>query len=138
MGVRPSRPAALVLACVLAAACAGPSGEGTGRTGVAPASGLEAPAAVLGRFVAALEAGRWAQANELLSMRWRSAYTPARLAADYAGAGPVGREAAGRVRAALRSGTPFQVGDGRAALPLAGGRALLVAEAGGWRVDALE
>lgn len=98
----------------------------------------DAPAAVLSRFVGALEAGRWAQAEGLLSARWRSGYTPSRLQADYAGAGPLAREAAARVQAAIRAGAPLQVEDGRAWLPVAGGRALLVAEDGGWRVDALE
>lgn len=93
---------------------------------------------MLARFAGALEAGRWAQAEGLLSARWRSGYTPARLQADYAGAGPLAREAAARVQAALRGGAQLQVEDGRAWLPVAGGRALLVAEDGGWRVDALE
>ena len=93
---------------------------------------------MLARFVDALEAGRWAQAGGLLSARWRSGYTPARLRADYAGAGPLAREAAARVQSAIRAGTPLQVEDGRAWLPVLGGRALLVAEEGGWRVDALE
>ncbi len=96
------------------------------------------PAEVLARFVDALEAGRWAQADALLSARWRSAYTPSRLQADHAGAGPIAREAAARVREALRAGTPFRIEDGTASLPMAGGRALLVAEDGGWRVDAME
>jgi hypothetical protein len=96
------------------------------------------PAAVLGQFVDALEAGRWTQAHALLSARWRSAYTPSRLAADYRGAGPLAREAAGHVRTALGARTPLAVADGRASLPVAGGRAVLVAEAAGWRVDALE
>ena len=93
---------------------------------------------MLARFVDALEAGRWAQAGGLLSARWRSGYTPARLRADYAGAGPLAREAAARVQSAIRAGRPLQVEDGRAWLPVLGGRALLVAEEGGWRVDALE
>jgi hypothetical protein len=124
------------------AACAGPSSVSQGP---APAPGAptassapEPPAAVLARFVDALEAGRWAQAGGLLSARWRAAYTPARLQADYAGAGPLAREASVRVQAAIEAGTPLRVEDGRAWLSVAGGRALLVSEEGGWRVDALE
>ncbi len=137
MGFFCSRPVLVALACALAAACAGPSAAGVAWPGP-PTSPSEPPAAVLARFVDALEAGRWAQAGGLLSARWRSGYTPARLRADYAGAGPLAREAAARVQSAIRVGTPLQVEDGRAWLPVLGGRALLVAEEGGWRVDALE
>ncbi len=137
MHVLSSRPALLALACALASACAGPSAAGTARPGI-PGSPPEPPAAVLTRFVDALEAGRWTQAGGLLSARWRAAYTPARLAADYAGAGPLAREAVARVQTAIRAGTPLVVEDGRAWLPVGAGRALLVAEEGGWRVDALE
>jgi hypothetical protein len=138
--------AAMALALTLAAACSTPSAVGA-RPVVAPpptappgppAAPVDGPAVVLGRFVDALQAGRWPQAGGLLSARWRAAYTPQRLAADYAGAGPVGREAAARAAAALAAGTALEVRDGRAVLPVAGGQAVLVAEAGGWRVDALE
>jgi len=98
----------------------------------------ESPGAVLERFLLALEGGRWAQASSLLSARWRAAYTPGRLAADYAGGGPLAREVVDRARAALRSGTSLEVEEGRAVLPVGGGRALLLFEPGGWRVDALE
>jgi hypothetical protein len=131
-----SRPTLLTLACALAA-CAGPSAAGNPPP-APPTSPSDPPQAVLTRFVDALEAGRWAQAEGLLSARWRSAYTPSRLRVDYSGAGPLAREAVARVQAAIKAGTPLQVEDGRAWLPVAGGRALLVAEAGGWRVDALE
>ncbi len=85
-----------------------------------------------------LEGGRWQEASRLLSARWRAVYTPARLAADYGGAGPLAREAAARVEGALAAGAPLAVEGGRAVLPVAGGRALLLWEEGGWRVDALE
>ncbi len=127
-----ARVAALLLASSLA--CATTGGGASPAGAVTP----EAPGAVLGRFVAALDAGRWGDAQGLLSARWRAAYTPSRLAADYAGAGPLAREAAAHVRSALGAGGVLQVGDGRAVLPVAGGRAVLVAEAAGWRVDALE
>jgi hypothetical protein len=137
---RPATAAALCAALLLAPslACettgAARGGAGAGGGTVSP----EPPAAILSRFVTALEAGRWADAHALLSARWRSSYTPSRLAADYGGAGPLAREAAAHVRTAILGGTALQVGDGRAVLPVAGGRALLVAEAAGWRVDALE
>jgi len=129
-----------VLCAVLAAlACAtdgaSPGGKPAGATSQAMAEG---PDVVLGKFVDALESGRWSQAHALLSARWRAAYTPSRLAADYGGAGPLAREAAAHAHSALGAGTPMQLGDGRASLPVAGGRAVLVAEAPGWRVDALE
>lgn len=130
------RLALLPLACALAAACTGPSAVGTASPGLPEVK--EAPEAVLSRFVDAIDAGRWAQARALLSARWRAGYTPSRLEADFAGAGPMAREAGARVQAALRAGTPFRIEDGRASLPLAGGTALLLAEEGGWRVDALE
>jgi hypothetical protein len=114
---------------------------------------------VLHRFATAVQERRWPEAYALLSDRWRAAYTPARLASDHEGAGTVGRDAAERVLALLAAGTPL-VGDpgsghpepgatlqpraksrdgARLSLPVGGGRAaVLVAEAGGWRVDALE
>jgi hypothetical protein len=93
----------------------------------------------LSRFAHALDAGRFEEAHALLSERWRSAYTPGRLAVDFAGAGPAAREAAGRVLAALDAGGAPELRGGTARLPLGSGRgAVLVAEGGGWRVDALE
>ncbi len=143
MELRGRRSVRLALAVALAAclgACAGPSARSPGLEPPRPppAAAHDPPAAVLARFADALEAGRWGQAQGLLSARWRAAYTPARLQADYAGAGPLAREAATRVQAAIRAGAPLQVEDGRAWLPVAGGRALLVSEEAGWRVDALE
>ena len=125
-------------AAALLAVLGGCATSGAGRSGGTESVSHEPPAAVLLRFVTALEAGRWADAQGLLSARWRGAYTPSRLAADWGGAGPLAREAAAHVRSALSTGAAVQVGDGRAVLPVAGGRALLVAEAGGWRVEALE
>lgn len=130
-----------VLGATLAAAlaCAADGARpGSGAGGSAGPQAREDPALVLGHFVDALEAGRWSQAHDLLSARWRSSYSPARLAADYGGAGPLAREAVAHVRTALGARAPLQVVDGQASLPVAGGRAVLVGEAAGWRVDRLE
>jgi hypothetical protein len=130
------RMRALVVAVALAAACAGahpPAGP------VPPGREEAAARAALGRFAEALEAGRWPEAYALLSARWRSAYTPTRLALDARGAGPVGREATERVRALLAAGTPLAGEGGRRTLPVGSGRAaVLLLEEDGWRVDALE
>jgi hypothetical protein len=126
---------AATLACALLACAAG-----TPRPAPPPAGLGDAPAReVLSRFCRAAEAGRWEEAHLLLSARWRAAYTPGRLAADRAGAGPAAGEAAGRVLAALAAGAPLDRDGQRALLAVAPGRAaVLVAEDGGWRVDALE
>jgi hypothetical protein len=95
--------------------------------------------ASLQRFARALEASRFDEALAFLSARWRAAYTPGRLARDFDGAGPYGREAKERVLAALAARSALDLGPGRARLPLGPGRAaVLVAEGGAWRVDALE
>ncbi len=121
----------LALAAVLLLACASAP-----RTG--PAGG-EGPEAVLERFAAAAEDGRWREAWPLLSARWRAGTTPARLAADWSASGPVGPEAAARVRALLAAGTPLQIGPREATLAVGQGRqARLVREPEGWRVEALE
>jgi hypothetical protein len=126
----------LVAALAAAAlACAG----APGRT--APPAGLGDGAAreVLARFCRAVEGGRWNEAHLLLSARWREAYTPARLAADRAGAGPAAGEAAGRALAAVAGGAPVVRAGERATVPVGPDRAaVLVAETGGWRVDAVE
>jgi hypothetical protein len=122
---------ALLAFAALACATAGrgaPSGldDGAGRE-------------VLRRFARAVEAGRPAEALPLLSARWRTAYTPERLAADLAGAGPAARDAAARVLAALDTGVALERGAAGARLPVGTGRAaVLVPEGGAWRVDALE
>ncbi|MGC3998303.1 MAG: hypothetical protein QM767_12845 [Anaeromyxobacter sp.] len=115
------------LATALALGCASlPPGPPAERP-VPPPLGLgEAQARqVLARFVDAGEAGRWDEACALLSARWRAVYTPGRLAQDQAGAGPVAREAAARVKAALAAGAPVLDGPARARLagrrPGAGG-----------------
>jgi hypothetical protein len=129
---------AAVLLAVLAAACSGPRGA---RAFPPPPEGTDDGAAreVLGRFAGALEAARFDEAHALLSARWRGAYTPGRLALDFRGAGPAAREAAAQVRARAAAGEPLVRSPEGARLPVGGGRsALLVAEAGGWRVDALE
>ncbi len=133
--VRPRLAALVALAAALA--CATP---GARRDAPLPA-GLDdgAARASLERFARDLEQGRFDDAHRLLSARWREAYTPGRLAMDFGGAGPAAREAAGRVMAALGSGAALERDDGRARLPVGDGRAaVLVAEAGGWRVDAIE
>lgn len=133
------RPAALLLAAAVASAfgCAGP-----GRRPFAPPpDGTDDAAAreVLGRFARALEDGRFDEAHALLSARWRAGYTPGRLRLDFRGAGPGAREAAARLRSLLAAGEPIQRSRDGARLAVGPGRAaLLVAEAGGWRVDALE
>jgi hypothetical protein len=123
------------LAAALALSCAGPAGAGAVPTGRSEAAARDA----LRRFADAAEAGRWTEAYALLSARWRGAYTPARLQADWRGAGPVGREAAERVRALLTAGEPLAGDPARRVLAVGEGRAaVVVLEDGGWRVDALE
>jgi len=130
------RAATLLLSCAIA--CAGP---GAARTFPPPPAGTDDAAAreVLGRFARALDAGRFDEAHALLSARWRATYTPGRLALDFRGAGPAAREAAARVAAGVAAGEPVERAREGARLSVGGGRAaLLVAEGGGWRVDALE
>jgi hypothetical protein len=131
-----ARTAALLLAAAVAA-CAATAG----RPFPPPPAATDADAAreVLGRFARALEAGRFDEAHALLSARWRAGYTPGRLALDFRGAGPAAREAAERVAAQLAAGEPLERSGDTARVALGGGRAaVLVVEAGGWRVDALE
>jgi hypothetical protein len=106
-----------------------------------PPAALDEPAAreVLRRFVVAVDAGRWDEALALASARWRGAYTPGRLALDHRGAGATARDLTVRVAGQLSAGVPLAVTAGAARLPLGDGTcALLVAEGGGWRVDALD
>ncbi len=129
------RLSAAVLAAALACA------TGRSHTYAPLPTGLDDRAAreTLARFARALDAGRFDEAHALLSERWRSAYTPGRLAADFAGAGPAASEAAGRVLAGLGAGGALETRGGASRLPLGNGRgAVLVAEGGAWRVDALE
>lgn len=127
----------LALAATLVVACAGaPSPRPPGPAPATPAAGA---ADALWRFAAAAEAGRWEQAWPLLSARWRAGSTPGRLARDWKDSGPVGPEAAQRVLALLRAGAEPVVAGREATLAVAAGRkARLVAEADGWRVEALE
>jgi hypothetical protein len=127
---------AATAACAALVACAGPRAQATPPPGPA---GLDLPAAreVLLRFAALLEAGDYERAYPLLASRWRARSSPARLARDHAG-GPAGREVVART---LRTGgaAPGSLEGGRARLALGEGReAVLVAEGGVWRVDALE
>jgi hypothetical protein len=122
------------LALSAALACAGP------RPAPPPTATDDAAAReVLGRFARALLAGRFEEADALLSARWRTSHGPGRLALDFRGAGPAGREAAERVVRAVEARAPIARAPGTARLPVGDGRAaVVVAEAGGWRVDALE
>jgi hypothetical protein len=132
--VRRLRPIALALAALACATAAG-------RAGAPLPAGLDETAAraSLERFARDLEQGRFDDAHRLLSARWRDAYTPGRLAMDFGGGGPAARDAAARVLAALSSGAPVERSAASARLPLGEGRAaVLVAEGGAWRVDALE
>jgi len=111
---------------------------GCASTPRAPVAG-SGPEEALQHFAEAAEDGRWEEAYALLTARWRAGATPARLEADWRASGPVGREAAARVLALLRSGARLEVGSREATLAVAEGRrARVVPEAGGWRVDALE
>ena len=94
---------------------------------------------VLQRFVEALDAARWEEALALASARWRAAYTPGRLALDHRGAAATAHDLTVRVERQLAAGVPLLLTAGSARLALGGGScALLVAEGGGWRVDALD
>lgn len=131
-----ARPSVLAALAACALACAGAA-----RPFPPPPAGTDDAAAreVLARFARALEAGRFDEAHALLSARWRAAYTPGRLALDWRGAGPSAREAAGRVAARLAAGEPLRREGAAAQLGVGPGRAAcVVAEASGWRVDALE
>lgn len=91
------------------------------------------------RFCDAAKGARWPEAWGLLSARWRTALTPEQLAADWAGAGPMAREAAERVEAQVRAGVPLTGAGRELQLRVAPGRAArLLEEGGAWRVDALE
>lgn len=156
------RALALAVVALSVAGCAGPGAEVGGQRrpsadGAGPpmppaalspklpagpgaqASPAEVALGVLLRFCDAGKAGRWPEAWSLLSARWRGALTPEQLAADWAGAGPLAREAAERVEAQALARVPL-TGSGRELrLLVAPGRAArLVEEGGAWRVDALE
>ncbi|HEX9401044.1 MAG TPA: hypothetical protein VF912_13120 [Anaeromyxobacter sp.] len=131
------RARALAVIAALSAACAGPAV----RAFPPPPSGTDDGAAreVLGRFIRALDAGRFEEAHALLSARWRLAYTPGRLALDFRGGGGTAREAALRVAQALAAHAPLSLAPDGGRLPVGGDRAAhLVVEGSGWRVDALE
>jgi hypothetical protein len=112
----------------------------TGRTAPLPTGTDDAAAReVLGRFARAVQAGRWEEADALLSARWRATHGPGRLALDWRGAGPSAGEAATRVLGALDAGIALERVSGSARLPVGAGRAaVVVLEPAGWRVDALE
>jgi hypothetical protein len=124
---------------VVLALVTGASGCATGRSARGAEARAGSPDAALRAFAAALRDGRFEAAHELLSARWRAAYTPRRLAADLAGAGPAGQEAAQRAVSALEAGAPVVREGDRARVPLGGDRAaVLVLEGNRWKVDALE
>jgi hypothetical protein len=125
-----------IVVAFLLAGLVGCAGERAARVPEAPTG---SPDAALRAFAAALRDGRFETAQELLSARWRAAYTPRRLAVDLAGAGPAGQEAAQRAVSALDAGAPLVRDGDTARVPLGGDRAaVVVLEDGGWRVDALE
>jgi hypothetical protein len=111
-----------------------------GRTPPPPAGRGDAAAReALGRFARAVQAGRWEEADALLSARWRATHGPGRLALDWRGAGPAAREAAQRVVEAVDGGVALEPATGGARLPVGAGKAaVVVLEPQGWRVDALE
>jgi hypothetical protein len=124
---------------ILLLGLAGEIGCATGRAARVSEARAESPDAALRAFAMALRDGRFELAQELLSARWRAAYTPRRLAVDLAGAGPAGQEAAQRAVSALEAGTPVVREGDRARVPLGGDRAaVVVLEGDGWKVDALE
>jgi hypothetical protein len=127
--------AAPCLALALAVGCAAARGAAPVPTG----RGEDAARETLRRFAEDLQDRRFGEAYALLSGRWRAAYTPTLLAADWEGAGPLGRDQAERVLALLAAGAALvrrgdalelEVGQARAAR--------LVPEDAGWRVEALE
>lgn len=127
---------AAVLAAALATGCAAapvaPPPLPAGRSDVAAREALR-------RFAHDLRDRRFPDAYALMSARWRGAYTPARLAADWEGAGPIGRDETDRVLALLDAGAPLLRRGDALELDVGPGRAArLVPEDGGWRVDALE
>lgn len=129
----------LVFVLALAALGAGATGCAAGRAERGAQARAGSPEEALRGFTAALRDGRLDAATELLSARWRAAYTPRRLAVDLAGAGPAGQEAAQRAVSALDAGARFVRTGDTARVPLGGDRAaVVVLEPGGWKVDALE
>ncbi len=136
------RPPPTLRACALAAALWGAVSPGCAARRPAPSSAAERdddPRSVLERFAAALDGARFEEAYSLLSARWRARSTPARLRSDLAASGAAGRDAVERVRALLARGAALSVGEDRATLSVADGKAArLLREGGSWRVDALE
>ncbi|MGZ3460322.1 MAG: hypothetical protein ACXU86_17685 [Archangium sp.] len=97
---------------------------------------MDAPRAVLGRFLDATEAGDWATAWSLLSGPLRARYTPERLREDFKRE-PLAAERVRRARLALKG--PGRVTASGAEFPMGGERMVrLVREAGEYRVAALE
>lgn len=96
----------------------------------------EAPEAVILQFAAAVRAGRFEEARSCLAAPLRSRYSPALLAEDFA-AEPGATARLGRATLAAE-GVPIQQGD-QVRFPLGnGGAVVVVREADGWRLLALE
>jgi hypothetical protein len=108
----------------------------TSRGPQSPAPSASGPEASLHRFIAATEAGRFADALELLARRERERYTPKRFEADFH-AEPQALERMARIKEAIRG--PIQISGALARLPLDASHAVeLVLEDGAWKVSALE
>ncbi|HSP79046.1 MAG TPA: hypothetical protein VLQ93_10980, partial [Myxococcaceae bacterium] len=96
----------------------------------------EAPRAVLGRFLDAVEAEEWSLAWSLLHGPLRARYTPERLREDFQRE-PLAAERLRRARLAWLG--PVRVTAAGAEFPLGDERAVrLVREGGAWRVSAIE
>jgi hypothetical protein len=128
----------LAPAAALAAALACATAPAPREAPLPPGLDAAAARAALERFARDLAQGRFDDARRLLSARWRDRYTPGQLGLDF-GAAAAARDQAARVLAALAGGAPIERSGEVARLAVAEGRAaVLVAEGGSWRVDALE
>lgn len=88
------------------------------------------------QFVAATEAGQFAEALRLLSQPLRDRYTPELLGRDLS-FDPLGRERVLRIKE--KRGNPLAIAGEKAALEWAPGRHLrLTREGGSWKIAALE
>ncbi len=137
-----ARPAARLVAAVLAAALLLPACATRGPTVPEPdagaASGAMAdPAETLGGFVTAARERDFETVWGLLASPLRARYTPETLARDFS---RVEQGALERLsRAGLEASAAPEVEGGRARFPIGDGRAVqLVLEADGWKVEALE
>lgn len=127
----------LVAGCVTVPATPRPVPEPTPVVEPMVKPDLEAEArSTIERFVAATEAGQFADAHSLLSQPLRDRYTPELLGRDFA-ADPLGRERVARIKD--KRATPLSISAERATLEWAPGRQLrLTREGGSWKIAALE